>query len=277
MKYDKILFISVDALSSYYSRVFEKYFNVKYQNALSTYTWTLPSHLSMLSSVNLPELVTQMRVKDTHRYKNYIQNIPTIATVLKRNGFICKAWTGGGYMSKYFGWGSDFNEWKDADAHNREWEGEKVIVKKGEFVFLHTYFIHNWFEENRTTLQCFIKQKKLLEEKNIVDHSFFNTIGKKLYVKRIEAFSKKLAWLNDLDLKTLVILTSDHGELFFEDDKNCHHGNLARTTLDIYKVPLLVRSGKTKRIQEEYVHLFQVPFLIKSLLGIKQTRPRLGM
>lgn len=135
MKYNRVLLISLDSLGSKYQRRFEPYFNVSYRNYRTTHRWTLPSHVAMLSGAYLPELYHVFDVKQLQKWKGYVKNIPTLATVFRRLGFKTKAITSGGYLSRFFGWGHDWDEWQTPEEGFAEWNGEKVLPEKGELLF----------------------------------------------------------------------------------------------------------------------------------------------
>jgi len=105
MNYDRVLLISIDSLAKRYGYLFEKYFTTSFKNYCTTSSWTLPSHLAMLSGVQSPSLFFHEKLSNFNKYENFVSNIPTIATPLKQIGFKTRAITGGGFMSKFFGWG----------------------------------------------------------------------------------------------------------------------------------------------------------------------------
>src|SRR3989344_2781766 len=268
MKYDRALLISIDSLSRKYQYLFEDYFTIKYIKYQSTNTWTLPSHVAMLSGVMLPRLYYVMNQKDVKQFENFIQYLPTIATLLKRGGFKSRAITGGGFMSKYFGWGYDWESWQEAENTKSEWNGEKILPKKNEFLFLHTYYVHNWFNEKKKLLEQLFKAKDNLEKGNKYDVRMLITEWKKAYIKRVKTIAKRLSWIKSISPRTLVILTSDHGELFSGPD-SFHHGNFALTDSSIFEVPLLIRENTTnKTIEKNICYDFLLPQLICEKLDI---------
>ncbi len=72
--------------------------------------------------------------------------------------------------------------------------------------------------------------------------------------------------MKKLDKRVLVILSSDHGELFFEDNKNFHHGNFALKSYEIFKVPLFMKTNKNKKVIREIIYDFYLPLLILNKL-----------
>lgn len=254
MKYNRILLISIDSLGKDYSKPFEKYFNVKYLNYRTTNTWTLPSHMSMLGGIFLPDLYFKLiQVYDIEKIKDFVKDLPTISTYLKKFGFKTKAITGGGFMSKYFGWGGDFDEWISPETHSIEWNGEKIIPEKNEFIFLHTFYVHNWFDECRFLKKQFRENRK----RNDVKEKFTPKVmkyAKLSYVKRVKRLANRLSWIKSLHKDILVILTSDHAELFKEDKISFHHGHYAVKSPKIFEVPLLIKSKESKKIIKDHFY-----------------------
>jgi alkaline phosphatase len=86
--------------------------------------------------------------------------------------------------------------------------------------------------------------------------------GKKMYLKRVKEIAKKLAWIKTQPADTLVILTSDHAELF-TDTKSFHHGNFALKDQAIFDVPLLIREhSTTKKIIRYHIYDYLLPKII---------------
>jgi arylsulfatase A-like enzyme len=272
MKYDRVILISIDSLGEKYKKFFSGYFTTEYQNYHTTSSWTLPSHLTMLSGLKFPSIRLQKKTKDYARYENFASHIPTISTLLRKNGFKTRAITGGGFMSKFFGWGEDWGRWEEAYDNKSEWIGDKILPKKKEFLFLHTYFIHNWFNQNKSMGEKFSKFKTKLEYGEKIDlkeYDKFVKEAKRIYERRIKLISKKLRWIKTLPKNCLVILTSDHAELFSRPG-SFHHGNFALKNEEIYNVPLLIRENIDRKIIiKEYFFDFLIPKLIFDKLSLQ--------
>ncbi len=270
MKYDRIILISIDSLGKEYSYYFNKYFTTSYENYSVTSSWTLPSHLTMLSGIKKPNLQEQKNTKGYLKYQNYVKNIPTIASMLKRFGFKARSITGGGFLSKFFGWGWDWNKWVETDDRS-EWRGEKILPKKNELLFLHTYYVHDWFKADKLLYKELNQFKKDLEKGKKIDSRAFESHlkrGESEYKKRIQTIAEKLAWIKNVDAKILVIFTSDHAEIFSDKPGEYHHGNLAAKNPDIFKVPLLIKENvKKNRVLKEKYFDFQLLQLIFAKIG----------
>jgi len=218
--FTKITIFSLDAVGSDYSYFF-KYLPFEHKTYHSTHTWTLPAHIALLTGKNKPDLFHIPPLNDVVDMGEVVPS-ESIATDFKKLGFVTKAKTGGGFMGKYFGWGKDWDQWDDSG-----YDGSPVEVKDGEFWFLHTYFVHDWFKDG--VEKEFMEWRQRRFDKDV---EFFRPL-RKLYLKRLEVMSERLKWLAQLD-KTLVILLSDHAELFGED--GCvHHGDSALGSEKIFK------------------------------------------
>lgn len=270
MNYNKVLLISIDSLGRQYSKPFEKYFNIIYSHYRTINTWTLPSHLTMLSGLYFPDLYEKLvPVYEIDKLKNYAKKIPTIATIFKEKGFKTKAIVGGGFISKYFGWGKDWDEWIEPTNGIKTWNGEEIFPKNNQFIFLHTYYVHNWFDEDSYLRNTFRQNRK----KGDVEKKFNTNVikkGKKAYLKRINKLALKMNWLNKLDKNTLVIFTSDHGELFKEDKINFHHGQYAVKSPKIFDVPLMIKDGRINKKYSEDKSYYDIhlSYLIKNKLNL---------
>lgn len=271
MKYDRVLLISIDSLGKKYSQPFKKYFNNIYQNYQSTNTWTLPAYLGLLSSIYLPELYYAKKNKDVKLLEKIVKELPTLASIFKKSDWKTRAITGGGYLSKFFGWGKDWDNFKYVESPEQEWLGEKILPENKEFLFLHTYYLHNWWQEKPELKAWFTKNLELQNKRKEYQWDF-NLLkdGEKAYKKRVRALSIKLKWIKDLPDNILVILTSDHSELFIPKMGSFGHANTALKNEEIFKVPLLVRTeDKKRKIHKEYLYDLYAPKLICDLAGIK--------
>lgn len=266
-----IVLICVDALRADESDDLKQYFTHIFPNYRSTQTWTLAAHAAMLGSVYAPELkksVDHKKMVDT--YENYFNNLPTIASSVRQFGYKAHAYTGGGFLSTYFGWGHDWDSWTEPDEKNKEWIGQKIKIKAGGFYFLHTFYVHDWFKENQALHDYFWQWIKSQNDSGRLEISEFDQhmmeVGYESYKKRIYDFCKRLSWIQSLDDDVLVILTADHSEIFHHMH-SFHHGKYALSDRDIYKVPLFIRQGKLTKINTDIcIHDLDLQTMILSLI-----------
>ena len=266
---------------------------ILFRNTIAQANWTLPSHVSMLTSL----------YPAVHRVQNGTDKMPdsllTLAEILSAEGYSTAAFVDGGVMSHKFGFDQGFGLYDDRSKgrdKDRKVVGWVREHRKGPFfLFYHTYDVHYPYRHHPRSRSA--AGEKELEEfarrinardfsftdeelaRGIVawytDPGFYRMIGldKVAPMKReMESFMKE-RWKNlpgyrrDLDFlleaydggisfadarigrlwreletlgvgdRTLLVITSDHGECFLE------HGALGHPALlydEIVRVPLLI-------------------------------------
>lgn len=238
---------------------------VLFENVFSTTSWTLPAHVSLLTSLN----------NVNHQVLNSLQrmspNLLTLADIMRNNDYLCAAFTGGGYLSCKYGFSKGFDIYqeiiKNGDISVRFDEAESLSRRAAEwldenhyksfFLFLHTYQPHAPYENNSDIGKIFLaknaKWQKIRGKDVFRGRSRKQTVYSKKEIENIIALYDgeirytdeclikpmidKIKELNIYD-KTMIIITSDHGEEFYEH-KNWLHG------LTLYnesiKIPLIVK------------------------------------
>ncbi len=185
-------------------------------NAYSQASWTLPSHLSLFTSLYPSVFLRESLSLSTPSL--------SIASILGKNGYIVHGVTGGGYVSSDLGFSHGFNAGYRSIAPIDEALNEtnawiNIHNKDKFFIFFHTYEVHeygNYGEHGKIeTYQASIKS---------MDRYF-------------GSFIEHLKKLNILN-KTLIVLTSDHGEEFYEHGRTGHGHSLFNELLHI---PLIFR------------------------------------
>jgi arylsulfatase A-like enzyme len=234
--------------------------SVLFQNTYVHSPWTLPSHVSMLYSLN----------SANHQVYYSTQKIdvtlPSLAYFLKKYGYITYALTGGGFVSSVFGFSKGFDWYENPVGGHVPDEAKKLYgyasswlsenKDKQFFLFLHTFQIHGPYNPPPPWNQAFLDDSA--KWKRIGLFNFLNRYGEDykftpeekdniiaLYDGDIlytdEMLIKPLiSHLKELGIydKTLLVITSDHGEEFYE-----HNGWLHSNTLyeEILRVPLLIK------------------------------------
>jgi arylsulfatase A-like enzyme len=240
--------------------------SVTFVNTYASSPWTLPSHVSLLTSLH--------GVHHQVAYENDSMDpsMMTLADILRANQFYCAALTGGGFVSAKYGFSKGFNSYSDEGgvlrqdsaehlfhAANRWLEREK---DKGFFLFLHTFQPHSpyacpypyksmFLGENprwrHLDLMSFLGGMKGIFQK-LTERERQNIIG--LYDGEIRYTDEKLIGplitvLKDAGLydRTMIIFTSDHGEEFFDHHGWGHGHNLYDESL---KVPLIIKFPESR-------------------------------
>ncbi len=221
---------------------------VQYSTCLTPSPWTRPSHMSLLTS-----LYPHVHGLDKRNNLSLSDSFATLAEVLEQDGFWTTAITGGGYLYPTHGFERGFQYYRASGSNFsgasrlarhwiRRWKGLDL------FLFLHTYAVHEPYNRmgnyqyhsaglpNPTegslprpgdpVLPRVSKRLRLLYDDGLLhaDHC----LG--MLFKRM-----KQEGLWD---RSMIIVVSDHGEMFME------HGRLGHSTRlheELLRVPLLIK------------------------------------
>jgi arylsulfatase A-like enzyme len=264
-----------------------------FTDAYAPSSWTLPSHVSLLTSLSCFRHGVNL---DTDRME---ETLPTLADVLRSEGFLCAAVTGGGFLSPVFGFSKGFDVYKQAetslwtsDAAGQVSSAAADWIEANKdrdfFLFVHTYQPHDpyippapydtKFQDAPTSLKMInlgghlggprgiFKPLPEAERRAIVG-LYDGEVG---YTDAalVGALTAKLKALGLYD-DTLIVLTSDHGEEFYEHGIWLHGHSLYDESL---KVPLIIKfpgsKFRRKRIGS-VVRLVDVMPTVMEAFGIK--------
>jgi len=230
-------------------------------NTFASSPWTLPSHISIMTALNTINHQVYSR-------KNELDSsIPTLAEFLKPKGYSNVAYTGGGYVSGFYGFNRGFESYRvtpkalarDAadDLYSEASRWLEDNQDKRFFLFLHTYQIHDPYDSPESYNKLFREPSdalKVMDEAQlgIYHANRFRALDEEtrrnlinLYDREIRhtdealvgPLLEKLRALNLYD-RTMIILTSDHGEEFFEHKAWLHTHSVYN---EVIKVPLLIK------------------------------------
>ena len=239
---------------------------VTFLNTYASSPWTLPSHISLLTSLH--GVNHQVMYEDD----SMDPSILTLADVLRVNQFYCAALTGGGFVSAKYGFSKGFNSYSDEGGVLRQDSAEHLYhtalrwlereKDKGFFLFLHTFQPHNPYACPFPYKSMFLEDDSRWRHldlmsflggmqgifKELTEKERQNIIG--LYDGEIRYTDEQLigpliATLKDLGLydRTMIIFTSDHGEEFFEHRGWGHGHSLYDESL---KVPLIIKFPESR-------------------------------
>ncbi len=229
--------------------------------------WTLPSHVSLLTSLSC--FRHGVNLESDHMEESR----PTLADILRTEGFLCAAVTGGGFLSPVFGFSKGFDIYKQAETSlwTSDAAGQVAAAAldwieankdRDFFLFVHTYQPHNpyippapydtKFQDAPTPLRMIdlgghlggpggiFKPLPEAERRAIVG-LYDGEVG---YTDAalVGALTSKLKALGLYD-DTMIVLTSDHGEEFYEHGSWEHGHALYDESL---KVPLIVKLPGSK-------------------------------
>jgi arylsulfatase A-like enzyme len=275
--------------------------SVTFLNTYASSPWTLPSHVSLLTSLH-----------GVHHQVYYDDDamdpdLFTLADACRQNHLYCAAFTGGGFVSSVYGFSKGFDSYSnDAGSVFRQDSAEHLFnlvsswldqnKNKSFFIFLHTYQPHNPYACPYPYKTMFVREgakwrhldimgylggaagifRKLTNEERL------NIIG--LYDGEIRYTDEKLIGplvekLKNLGLfdQTMFIFTSDHGEEFYDHQGWGHGHSLYDESL---KVPLIIKFPDSRfagRRIDTFVNLvdvvptildeFQIPFSDRKMDG----------
>ncbi len=219
--------------------------------------WTLPSHVSLFTGLY------PLRHGVDQETEALAETVPLLVEPLKEAGFATASFNGGGFLKADFGYDRGFDVYVSAEKMSGATEGTLEKAKawllenrdRDTFLFLHTYEIHvpytppsPWrlkFLEGRhssvrgTTQQMrMIKQDGKVPGRNIVRDLIACYDGGIGYTDFL--LGRFYRWLQEqgLDDNLLLIVSSDHGEAFWEHGQHGHNGDLLGP--EVTDVPLIV-------------------------------------
>ena len=250
---------------------------VRYADVMSAATWTLPSHVSLLSSLH----ATEHGVQAMERVPAELVSLPK---VLREQGYETIAVTEGIFVTPRFGLDQGFDRFQ-VSPWNAEITFDRALAALPEegpfFMYLHTYQPHapfqaveRWRErfvdpyEGRLTVPIENGEWDRLEGGPTADDLRFI---RQLYDAEVafvdEQVGRLLAALEERGLadSTIVALTSDHGESFSERGVWGHGTSAFQEQL---RVPLIVTrpdGAHAGTVVEQTVHSIDVaPTLLRA-------------
>ena len=251
------------------------------EDAVSTSSWTLPAHLSMLTSVD-PGLHGGV---DTEHGFN--RKVPTLAATLRDAGYVTQAVTSHLYVSAVYGLDEGFDHLdfrQDRKATSVVNRAVDVLDRFGDrplFLFLHFYDPHWHYDPPESTRQIFESAYTgtltgLWQDFSKRDREDLSTADLEhllaLYDGEIRYTDDELGRLFDhmsqrgLHRGTLLVVTSDHGEEFLDHGSWEHQKTLYE---EVIRVPLVVRGpGIRPRREPAQTSLLDVAPTILEWAGV---------
>lgn len=259
---------------------------VWYTDAYSPSAWTLPSHASLLYGRSVHSIPSRPLGTPTKPYP--LAHAQSLAEILRASGYLTAGFTGGGYLSPNFGFERGFDTYFSfpqlkADKWTcapQRFDGPEVFRRgtawlrdRGSapfFLFLHTYDVHD-----RCPFQEVTKGRDAIPWDDLDDtaHARLLAYYDDLIAETDTRVGALLAEIDALGLRdnTIIVITSDHGELFNE------HGERGHGCKPLYepliRVPLLIRYParlEPRAPGRAPVGLVDVAPTILNLLGLPQ-------
>jgi len=221
---------------------------VQYSVCLTPSPWTRPSHMSLLTS-----LYPHVHGLDRQNNLTLSQSFATLAEVLDEEGFWTSAITGGGYLYPTHGFERGFQEYYasgEAFSGIAELARRRVGRRQGidHFLFLHTYAVHEPYNRmgnyelhsaglpNPTQgslpragtpiLPRVSRRLRLLYDDGLLYTD--NHLGALFRQLKAEGLWDR----------AMIVVVSDHGEMFMEHGQLGHSTRLYEVLL---QVPLLIK------------------------------------
>jgi arylsulfatase A-like enzyme/tetratricopeptide (TPR) repeat protein len=251
---------------------------ILFENAYTTVPFTLPAHCSMLTGT----VPGYHGVLDNQGYRLGEDNI-TLAETLSDNGYTTAAFISSFILDSQFGLAQGFDSYEDefeneqnpigvvertgdeTTRHVIEWLEEKRGKKN--FIFLHYYDPHLNYEPPEPFDSKFVNYAVAGKSKQEQDrrNAYAGEIAFTDYC--IGQVIDKLKELGMYE-KSLIIVTSDHGEGLGEHRENTHGYFIYQSTIKVPLVFILPGGPKAKRINSP-VSIIDIPSTVFSLLGIE--------
>jgi arylsulfatase A-like enzyme len=234
-----------------------------FRDASATAPWTLPSHLSIMTSLHPSEHGINFEPDfdpDVAGLPVLGDHFVTLAERFKAHGYRTVAFTNGTYVRGHLGFGQGFDryfETSHADAVPiLKKELSHWLQRRGAtpfFVFLHVFKVHLPFRPPLATLRE-LEAKPELGRFGVFDFYRVQSGKRDLTPKLreqlkllydaeirytdtlIKALIDELTTLGLID-ETLIVITSDHGEEFGEHGSLGHGGTLYE---EVLRIPLMI-------------------------------------
>ena len=217
---------------------------VVFKTARSQAPWTLPSHMSLFTSM----LPSHNRVEDLNEVLS--SKLRTLPEALTAAGYETAAIVNNGQMKQHWGFGRGFNKWREFEVDTPEGNCESITghavdwlgANKNEnsdspfFLFLHYFDVHEPYHAPAKFREQFGVEVTGPETRQIMWRARTPARDLTEQEKRsaIDAYDAEIAWL-DAELgrlfkavpeNTLVVVFSDHGEAFDEHGWTLHGATL---------------------------------------------------
>lgn len=272
---------------------------VRFRTVVSPTSWTLPAHVTLLSG--LPPVHHGVIDHD----RRIAAETPLLAEILKGAGYATAGFAGGPYLHSSFGFARGFDHYDDEtvlekpgyEIQKRNTSAESFGIARTWleawhreradqpfFVFLHLWDVHYDFRppppydtmfdpDYRGRVTGFDFMGSPLVHPGMPRRDLEHIIA--LYDGEIrltdEYIGKLVELLRGMDVldDTLIIITSDHGEEFFEHGQKGHRNNLYDESL---LVPLILHYPNgvpAGRVVDAQVRLMDVAPTVLALAGVE--------
>ncbi len=235
---------------------------VIFEHAIAQAPWTLPSHTSLLTSL----YSRTHQVNDVKR--QLAPQVPTLASVLEEAGYATRAVVSGPFMQARFGLGKGFQVYDDTLAKMGHRESHEAVTATATyeramelledapepfFLFVHFWDVHYDYKPpapydtqfdpdyaGSITSERFMKNEAIHPGMAASDLDHIEALYDGEIAWTDEHIAKLLTGLaqRGVQERTIVVLTADHGDEFFEHGEKGHMHSLYEEQVH---VPLVMR------------------------------------
>jgi arylsulfatase A-like enzyme len=259
-------------------------------NTFASSPWTLPSHVSLLTSLNCIN-------HQVYRPDDKMDPaMTTLADMIRSKDYFLSAITGGGYVSGIYGFSKGFDSYHVAGGEINKPDSAEIAARdvlsyidqhkdRDFFLFVHTYQIHHPYFSPPEYAGYFSGEEAAVIRVNLNDMELyrknrFMPISEKGRQNLIDLYDAEIRYTDDVLIRpiveklkalnlydnTMIVLISDHGEEFYEHKSWRHTHSVYNETI---KVPLIIKFFNSrhagKRIQS-YVRLVDaMPTILDAL------------
>jgi hypothetical protein len=237
---------------------------VRFTNAMSATSWTLPSHASMLTG---RYLLSHGVISSADQLS---ADVPTLAETLQRAGLSTGGVVSSLWLQPRYGFKRGFDYYDDSSVEGKAWWEELTLEsapnvtshalswlqqQRGRrfFLFVHFWDVHYDYSPPAPYDKMFDPDYK--GSVNAADFMHNKAIRKGMPRRDLEhvlaLYDGEIRWVDDhvakiltaldelgLSDRTAVIVTADHGDEFFEHGGKGHQRTLYR---EVMHVPLIMR------------------------------------
>ncbi len=254
-----------------------------FENAHSTSSWTAPSMASLFTSLPprshgiVTGFVDKRKVLNQERLSD---DFDTLAEVLKRRGYQTFGISTNGHLTEATGFAQGFDvleelDWQSAAEVNEKalLLGDRLQAASPFFLWVHYLDPHwpyeerqPWVDEYRAASPPPTPASDVSEQKADAIETFVDMgLRYDSEIRYVDECLEQLFEALGLGAEELVIVTSDHGEAFFEHGKMGHGHSLFNEEI---RIPLLIRlpdQTGARRVQSPVSLLDLYPTILEAV------------
>lgn len=262
--------------------------SVLFEKAIAVSSWTLPAHASLFTGV-YPS--SHGAITSSSRISG---EIPMLAEILRERGYSTFGFTGGGYLAGRFGFKRGFEKYLITEKNRKKGlpglanslETARQVIQslaedKPYFVFVHTFDVHCPYTPSdryaamfnnagavEVTGECRSWKRQQTQPISAPEAAALSDLYDGSIREVDDALAPFFSFLRDSGQlkKTVVVITSDHGEDFLQHGTVGHETGLFK---ELLHVPLIVAAPglKAGRVRELAGQIDIMPTIIE-LLGL---------